>query len=154
MTATGHQTSTIIQAVESAWQVIQERHPDVPDVAVAMGSGSMARGMKLGHFAAERWNRDGNRIPELFVGGEGLARGATDVLGTLLHEAAHGVADTRSIADTSRRGKYHNRKFKALAEEMGLTCEQTGTIGWSATAVTASTAPWITQRSSVPLTTP
>jgi hypothetical protein len=28
------------------------------------------------------------------------------VLGTLLHEAAHGLADTREIKDTSRQGRY------------------------------------------------
>jgi hypothetical protein len=29
------------------------------------------------------------------------------VLGTLLHEAAHGLAQARSIQDTSRQGRYH-----------------------------------------------
>ena len=35
------------------------------------------------------------RLPEVFVGGEGLVRGAADVLGTLLHEAAHARARSR-----------------------------------------------------------
>ena len=59
------------------------------------------------------------RLPEVFVGGEGLARGPADVLGTLLHEAAHALAHVRGIKDTSRQGRWHNARFKALAEELG-----------------------------------
>ena len=33
------------------------------------------------------------------------------VIGIVLHEAAHGVASTRGIKDTSRQGRYHNRRF-------------------------------------------
>jgi len=43
------------------------------------------------------------RLPEVFVGGEGLARGLADVHGTLLHEAAHALADVRGIKDTCHR---------------------------------------------------
>ena len=43
-----------------------------------------------------------DKLPEVFVGDEGLARGPADVLGTLLHEAAHALADVRGIKDTSR----------------------------------------------------
>ena len=57
------------------------------------------------------------------MGGEGLRRGARAVLGTLLHEAAHGVATTRGIKDTSRQGRYHNRRFAELAAELGITVE-------------------------------
>ncbi|MFJ9752888.1 hypothetical protein [Streptomyces chartreusis] len=38
----------------------------------------------------------------------------------LLHEAAHALALTRGIRDTSRAGRYHNRRFCTLAEEVGL----------------------------------
>ena len=62
-----------------------------------------AGGLRLGHFAAMRWadpdqpttdESDGGvavRMPEVFVGGEGLARGPAEMFGTLLHEAAHGL---------------------------------------------------------------
>lgn len=70
---------------------------------------------------------------ELFIGGEGLQRGAAEVLATLLHEAAHGVANVRKIQDTSRQGRYHNARFKALGEELGLTITQDPSIGWSGT---------------------
>jgi hypothetical protein len=132
----------LVAALDQTWRAIRARHPDVPEVVIALGSGSDhgRRGLKLGHFAASRWQRGDGRLPELFVGGEGLARGAVPVLGTLLHEGAHGVATTREIQDTSRQGRFHNTRFRALAEELGLEVAKTGSIGWSDTTVPDATA--------------
>lgn len=79
-------------------------------------------------------------LAELFVSGEGLRRGARAVLGTLLHEAAHGVASTRGIKDTSRQGRYHNRRFAELAGELGIVVAPDGARGWSATTLPDETA--------------
>jgi hypothetical protein len=79
-------------------------------------------------------------LAELFVSGEGLRRGARAVLGTLLHEAAHGVASTRRIKDTSRQGRYHNRRFAELAGELGIVVAPDGARGWSATTLPDATA--------------
>lgn len=79
------------------------------------------------------------RLPEVFVGGEGLARGPADVLATLLHEAAHALGHVREIKDTSRQGRWHNAKFKALAEELGIEVTKDDRIGWSPTTLPAST---------------
>ena len=132
--------SGLVAALEATWSAIQRRHHDVPDVVVTLGAGSIgvpAGALKLGHFAAERWiaydTMDPVGLAELFVGGEGLRRGAEPVLATLLHEAAHGVAHVRGIKDTSRQGRYHNTRFKLLGEELGLTITQAPTIGWSST---------------------
>jgi integrase len=70
---------------------------------------------------------------EVLVGGEGLHRSPLEVLGTLLHEAAHGLACARSIQDTSRGGRYHNRRYATLARELGLDVAAVKPIGWSAT---------------------
>jgi hypothetical protein len=74
------------------------------------------------------------------IGGEGLARGPLDVLGTLLHEATHALAHARGIKDTSRQGRYHNKAFAGLARELGLDVRQIGSIGWSDTTITEPTA--------------
>ncbi|WP_297495484.1 hypothetical protein [Pseudonocardia sp.] len=42
------------------------------------------------------------------------------MLATLLHEAAHALAHVRGIKDSSRQGRWHNAKFKALSEELGI----------------------------------
>ena len=136
-------TAGLVTALEATWQAIRVQHPDVPDVVLTIGSGTVGTAVgqvRLGHFADARWQRASESVPELFIGGEGLREGACAVLGTLLHEAAHGVASCRGVKDTSRQGRYHNRDYKALAVELGLTVEQVGAIGWSATAVPPETA--------------
>lgn len=143
MTTPTTDTSTrIITAAESAWTSIRRRHPDVPDVVTTLGAGTSGRASRTryGHFATARWDRDGDSVPEVFLGGEGLSRGALAVLGTLLHEAAHGVAHTRGISDTSRQGRWHNKRFKLLAEELGIVVTLDPGIGWSPTTVPDATA--------------
>jgi len=156
-------SAPMVAALESAWAAIRARHPEVPAVVLVLGAGSIgnAGGLRLGHFAAMRWadpdqtnatdedaadGTDGEpstgqpvRLPEVFIGGEGLVRGAADVLGTLLHEAAHALAHVRGIKDTSRQGRWHNAKFKALAEELGIEVAKDPRIGWSPTTIPAST---------------
>lgn len=138
-------TGVLVAALDTAWSAIQTRHPEVPEVILTVGSGTLGQSAgetKLGHFAAERWQQAGHedRVPELFVGGEGLQAGAEALLGTLLHEAAHGLAHTRGIKDTSRQGRYHNRGYRDLARELGLVCEDAGRHGWTDTRVPPSTA--------------
>ncbi|MGV9615171.1 hypothetical protein [Nocardia xishanensis] len=79
-------------------------------------------------------------MPELFVGGEGFALGPRDVLGTLLHEAAHGIAATRGVKDTSRNGAYHNGRYRDIAVEVGLTVDRDKGSGWATTVVDDDTA--------------
>ena len=118
--------SRLVAALEHAWTAIRSHHPDVPQVVIVVASGSdpRSRRLNLGHFAAGRWqltNPDQpTDRPEVLVSGEGLQRGPVDVLGTLLHEAAHGLAHARKISDTSRQGRYHNRRYATLARELGL----------------------------------
>lgn len=93
----------MVAALEQAWASIRSRHADVPAAVVILGAGSIgtpAGTLRLGHFAATRWDRDtgdAERLAEVFIGGEGLARGPAVVLGTLLHEAAHAIAHVRGV---------------------------------------------------------
>lgn len=151
--AGGPISAPMVAALEWAWAAIRSRHPEVPAVVMVLGAGSigaMGGGLKLGHFAAMRWAHpdqpaagdcvgESVRLPEVFVGGEGLARGPADVLGTLLHEAAHALAHVRGIKDSSRQGRRHNARFKALAEELGIEVTKDSRIGWSATTLPADT---------------
>lgn len=136
-------SGNLVNALQYVWDEIRTRHADVPQVIITIGSGTMGQrgGVKYGHFAASRWiNRDDNsELSELFVGGEGMQRGAVAILGTLLHEAGHGVAMTRGIQDTSRGGRYHNGEFKAIASELGITVEKSESLGWSTTTVPQET---------------
>jgi len=133
-------TVPLVAAIEEAWAAIQERHEDVPEVVVTLASGNGRGGMAYGHFAASRWARGDALVHELLVGGEGLQRGGRAVLGTLIHEAAHAAAEARGIKDTSRQGRFHNTRFKAIGEEFGLTLTKDPSIGWSITDVPDTTA--------------
>ncbi|WP_405492973.1 hypothetical protein [Nocardia sp. NBC_00511] len=129
-------TGLLVAALENTWAAIRSRHPDVPEVVLAIGSGSTGSSdLTLGHFAPHRWIRGEYELHELFVGGEGFQRGVVDVLGTLLHEAAHGIAVARGIKDTSRQGRWHNERYRVLGEELGLALTQHAKLGWSITAV-------------------
>ena len=132
--------SLLLAALEHAWQAIRTRHPDVPDAVLVVASGSEGKRLNLGHFAPHRWQVAGADRHEVLVGGEGLHRGPTEVLGTLLHEAAHGLAQARRIQDTSRQGRYHNRRYAHLARELGLDVATVKPIGWSATTIPEPTA--------------
>lgn len=145
----GPLSAPVVAALETAWTAIRTQHPQVPAAVIVVGAGSggpSRDGLKLGHFAAMRWTdttqqpadeERARRLPEVFIGGEGLARGPVDVLATLLHEAAHALAHTRGIKDTSRQGRWHNAKFKALAEELGIDVSKDPRIGWSPTSLPA-----------------
>jgi SprT-like family len=79
-------------------------------------------------------------LSEVLITEEGLADKAAQVLATLLHEAAHSVAWQRSIKDTSRQGRYHNRRFQMVAEEVGLQVQRDSAFGWTRTSLLTSTA--------------
>lgn len=87
-------TTPFVLAAElaQAWADIQRHHPELPDLAA----------------------------PEALIGESSSACGADLSFERLLHEAVHGIAASRGVRDTSRAGRYHNRRFLAIAEEMGL----------------------------------
>ena len=96
---------------------------------IVTGAGSdqkgTAEGYRLrGHHWPERWildSQDQPRAPELFIAGELLPAGGHAVVEVMLHEAAHALATRRGIKDTSAAGnRYHNKRFVALAAELGL----------------------------------
>jgi len=136
--------SAVVAALERTWAAIRAHHPELPEAVVILGPGSEARRglVELGHFAAGRWHlptAKANRH-EVLVAGEGLRRGPPEVLNTLLHEAAHGLAHARNVKDTSRQGRWHNRRFAALAREVDLEVTADAKTGLSQTHLTEGAA--------------
>ena len=136
-------TIPIVTALDRLWARIRAQHSEVPRVVLTIGAGSNIKGtgtlLRYGHFAAGRWQHNKSLLAEVFISGEGLRRPAPEILGTLLHEAAHGLAEVRDIKDTSRQGRYHNTRFKVLAEELGLTVTEVPVLGWSRTLPSEAT---------------
>ena len=148
------QTSELVAALETAWNEIREAHPDVPRALIVVASGTSTRSKKAGHFAPDRWSdgtgakkgatpskkaRAAAMVHEVLISGEGLRGGGAGVMDTLLHEGAHGVASVRKIQDTSRSGRYHNKKFQMLAEELGLSVTSHASHGWAFTELMPAT---------------
>lgn len=112
--------SVIAHALDDVWQTIQQHHPELPDAVLITGTGAQRNGLRRGHWHPSRWADNDGTVAEVFVAGERLHDGAEGVLTTMLHEAAHGLAHARGVKDTSRQNRYHNKRFAAIAEEVGL----------------------------------
>lgn len=138
-------TLSMLTAVDAVISKAREINPGIPEVTVVLGaSGKMRKGQKHGHFAPKSWeSRDGedldvieaNRMGEVLLAGESLQRGGRATLGTIIHELAHAYCDANDIKDTSNGHRYHNKKFKEVAEDFGLSIERADVIGWSVTDV-------------------
>jgi curved DNA-binding protein CbpA len=131
--------SRILKILEDTWLEIRRWHPEIPPVVIIIASGTEGKHPRWGYHAPDRWNVAGLQYAEIMISGEGLRRSPADVLGTLLHEAAHALAHARGIKDTSRQSRYHNKQFKNCAEELGLTTEHDQRNGWSASTITKNT---------------
>lgn len=138
----------LVDALERVWAGIRRRHRELPEVVVIIGPGDHGKRRKWGHFAPGRWTRASRtsaaaaateRVHEVLLAGESLERDAADTVGTMVHEAAHALAEARGVKDTSRRGVYHNGKYKKIAEELGLDVAKDPRIGWSLTTMRPAT---------------
>lgn len=142
MTVDDSASVALIRALSGIWRRIQQLYPDVPPVIVLPAPSSDRRYRVLGHFAPLRWRaskREDSVLHEVVVVAEHLDRGAEDILGTLLHEAAHAANFDAGIFDCSPTSQYHNARFQERAERMGLTVGRVPNYGWAHTTVPAGT---------------
>jgi hypothetical protein len=136
-------TLPILEAVNGLWSDIRKNHPEVPHVVVVLGAkGRKKSSLTHGHFHASQWihGEEKEVMHEVMLSGESLARGAEATLGTLIHEAAHARAHVTGVQDTSNNGRYHNKRFKAIAESMGVSLSEEPTRGWTTTVLAEGTA--------------
>jgi hypothetical protein len=131
--------STIILALETAYTAIQQFRPQIrPAIFVIHREKAKTQ---RGHYHQDQWQHrdDEARTDEIYISSTILNEGPTSVFHTLLHEATHSLAVARHIEDTSRNGRYHNRKFASLATEMGLIVTEDFSIGTRTTGITPLT---------------
>ena len=83
---------------------------------------------------AKVWQRKDGGAYELNIAAEVLNYPIEETLDTMLHEMVHLYCRENGIKEVSRGGKYHNGKFKAVAEAHGLTCIPCGQYGWNTTS--------------------
>lgn len=101
----------------------------VPIITVQSKPGSW------GHCTtAKVWKRKDGGAYEMNIAAEVLDREIEEIIDTILHEMVHLYCRENGIKEVSRGGKYHNGKFKELAEKCGLLCVKQGQYGWNTTA--------------------
>lgn len=137
------QTSVrLIEALARVWTRIRLLHPEVPAVVLLTAPAARDQMNVLGHFAALRWTgkrKENHHLHEVVVVAEHLDRPAEEIIETLIHEAAHALNFERGIYDCSR-SQYHNQRFKAAAEELGLEVAQVRHYGFAHTSLPKTTA--------------
>ena len=123
--------SGIVSALEGAHEIIREK-TGAPRATILV---TRKTGRTMGHFThAKLWKAGEESFHEIMVSANYFERGARAVLGTLLHEIAHSLDLQAGIQGVTGDG-YHNQKFKATAEALGLTITNAKGIGWSVTEV-------------------
>lgn len=100
-----------------------------------------------GHYSVSPiWTVNGEELRhEINIGAGSLAnRPIEEVVSTLLHEMVHYYDDcVLHVVDCSNGGHYHNAKFKATAESVGLIVTKSDKYGWAHTAPSDSLIEWI-----------
>lgn len=94
-----------------------------------------------GHVTTSKvWKTESGKASyELNIGADYLDRPIENIVATLIHEGCHLYAMQNGIKDTSNRGVYHNKRFKALAEDRGLIIEKHIRYGWTITTPSEAT---------------
>lgn len=72
---------------------------------------------------------------EINMSAEYLNRPFEEIVETMLHEMVHLYNLQQNVQDCSRGGTYHNRRFKAVAEQHGLVCDVFAPYGYAHTAL-------------------
>lgn len=90
-----------------------------------------------GHMSTTRcWVSDDleNKY-ELNISAFTIDRTPEEICATLLHEQVHLYCIINNISDCSNIGRYHNKRFKKIAEEHGLECKLVDNYGWAKTTL-------------------
>lgn len=122
-----------VMFLENAFDVLNERYFEsaLPKIAITIQSTPRAHG----HFTPwDSWSDNGTPIKEINMGAESLKRPVVEIISTLLHEMVHYYCCLNNIKDTSRHGRYHNKRFKAECEKRDLIIVQAPGIGFSVTS--------------------
>lgn len=85
-----------------------------------------------GHCSVSKiWKRKDGDTYEMNIAAETVDMEIEEIIDTLLHEMVHLYCRENGIQEVSRGGKYHNNKFKELAEKTMLNCIKTEKYGWN-----------------------
>ena len=106
---------------------------ELPEAVITIQSSQRA----YGHITVRKiWKDSFDSYHEINISAEHLNRPVENIISTLLHEMTHLYAMENNIKDTSNGGRYHNKRFKEIAEARDLKISHSQYIGWSVTEPT------------------
>jgi hypothetical protein len=123
--------STLTKALEQAHEIIKQE-TGAPRVTILVTRDLKGRKGHFTHF--QPWHANGEAFNEIAFNLEHFTN-AKELLSTLIHEVAHSLNYSNGIQDTSAN-QYHNAKFKAQAEALGLKTIEIKGKGHAATELT------------------
>lgn len=98
-----------------------------------------SRANNLGHFTLDKVWKHTKDISdeklakyEININSLNLNRPVNEIVETLHHEMVHYANKIADVKDCN--GQVHNKKFKQLADSVGLVCERTKKYGWGFTS--------------------
>ena len=121
--------------LERAYRILNKVYFEdkLPEVVITIQSSQKA----YGHITtAKIWKDSWDSYYEINISAEYLNRPVENIIATLLHECCHLFAMENNIKDTSNNNRYHNKKFKEIAEARDLKISYHESIGWSITEPT------------------
>jgi len=123
--------STLTKALEQAHEIIKAE-TGAPRVTILVTRDLKGRKGHFTHF--QPWHANGEAFNEIAFNLEHFTN-AKELLSTLIHEVAHSLNYANGIQDTSAN-QYHNGKFKAQAEALGLKTIEIKGKGYASTELT------------------
>ncbi len=107
----------------------------------------------FGHFSLGKcWDTGYDHQHEINVSAAYLNRPIVNVVATLMHESCHLYAFLNGIADVSKNGVYHTRKFKEIAETRDLLISKHPSYGWTITEPSEALCNWVEKNGLVDIT--
>lgn len=140
-------TNTIEVAIEElhkGFRLLNDRifNSQLPLPAILVqNQGTRTRNI-LGWCTVDKiWADDNQTIQmyELNITAEFLNRPLSEIMCTMLHEMVHLYCNVANIKDTSRKGGYHNKRFKTEAEKAGMAVTFNKSNGWAVTTLLPQT---------------
>lgn len=127
--------SEVIKTLENIFDKLNMIYFDnsLPKAVITVQSAPHA----YGHCSVEKiWETDSTIMYEINLSAEFINRPIQYTSASLCHEMIHLYCLEKGIADTSQKGRYHNKNFKAEAEARDLVLTYDRTNGYSKTEPT------------------
>lgn len=120
------------EVLEYGFQVLNEVYFEsaLPSLVISIMSSPKTNG----HFTLQKtWRVEEGYLNEINISAEHLDRPIENIMASLCHEMVHYYCYLSKIADVSKNGRYHNKRFKQEAEKRGLQIGYQEYIGYSLT---------------------